>query len=1067
MRRRLLASACLPALLASPLLAETTIDAKRTDPVRTATVKAGAPDDVRITAAGSLTPTGGTALTIDSVNKVTNEGAIQSTNADNSTGIAAAAGSGGGIVNSGSITIDETYAATDADKDGDLDGPFAVGAGRTGIRTAGAYTGAIANGGKITIEGNDSAGIRLGGPLTGAFTHDGVTAITGDRSVGVALDAVTGNVRLAGTITAAGQGAVAARVDGDITGALVVQGALAATGYRTTTAPADVTKLDADDLLLGGPTLVIAANVSGGIILAVPPKDGSPTDNDEDKDGIDDSKEGSAAVTSYGSAPAMQIGAANRVVTIGAVAGTGTGFGLVIDGSLSGLSVYGGFDANGLSIGGLGGAVVIAGGIGVNGKVEAISNGGSATAIRIGSGATTAEIRNAGTISAAGGGTATAKSTAMLIETGGNVATIRNSGTIRATASAADGTAAGIIDRSGSVGLIENSGTISASGALATSDRNVAIDLSANTAGATVRQTTVSTGITAPAIIGDVRFGGGNDLFDLTDGTMKGSTRFGGGDDRLSLSGDAAYDGAAIFGNGDDVMALAGTATFNGTADFGGGSDTLSLVGTSRFSGTLANAQGLAVSVAGGTLNVDKGASIRSLAVGSAGVLGVTLDKSGGTGTLIQVAGQASFAEGSKIALKLASITDAEGRYVVLRAGSLSGADTLGTTTTLLPFLYKGALEVIGGTDLAVDIVRKSSTELGLNRSQASAYNAAYQALAGDQKVAAAFLNLTDGDAFRRSLRQMLPDHAGGTFEVTTLGSRATARLLLDPNGPFKDEGRWGYWISQIALGTSKSMGDTAGYSVDGWGIASGAEYKTSLGNFGASVGYVFGRDNDRGTDNRVKSGQWELAGYWRGTWGPLSAYARGSAAKIDFNGRRTFDGDTGTEAVSRTSRGKWDGTLVSAAGGVSYEFAFGNFSLRPSGGVDYYQLKEDGYTETGGGKALDLIVAGRTSDELAVNGAIAAGLAFGGQDRDSGWLRVEVEGGRRQLVGGSLGATTAHFAGGADFTLVPEDRTSGWTGKLRAVGGNSTFRLGGELAAEQQQGRAVVSLRASVQIGL
>jgi len=1069
MRRRLLASVCLSAILlpAFPLLAETVIDTKRTDPLSTATIKSGARDDIRIASAGSVTPTGGVAVTVASDNKLTNEGTIQITNADGATGVLVAAGTSGAIVNSGKIIVDETYAPADDDKDGDLDGPLAVGTGRTALRTAGAFAGPISHSGAITVEGKDSAGIWLGGPLTGPFTHDGTTGVTGDRTVGVRLDVVTGNVRLAGAITAVGADAVGARIAGDIAGALVVQGAVTATGYRTTAVPADTSKLDADDLLQGGPALVIAADVTGGIILAVPPKDSSTTDNDEDKDGIDDAKEGSAAVTSAGAAPALQIGAAARAVSIGPVAGTATGFGLIVDGTISGLGTYGGIDATGLSVGGLGGAVTIAGGIGIGGKIEAVSNGASATAIRIGSSATTPEIRVAGTVSASGGGTARAQVTAIAIEGGGSLATIRNSGTIRATASAADGTAFAIVDRSGSLGLVENSGAIAASGALATSNRNIAIDLSANSTGATVRQTAVAAGVTAPSIAGDIRFGAGNDLLDVADGSIKGNATFGAGSNRLNLSGDAAYEGGVTFGGGNDTVALTGTAAFKGAMDFGGGADTLTLAGTSRFTGTLANAQGTSVAITGGTLDLGKGASIASLALGGGGTLGVTLDKTGGTGTLLQVAGQASFDTGAKLSVKLASITDAEGRYIFLRAGSIGGAGNLTATTTLLPFLYKGSIAAVGTTELAVDIVRRTSGELGLNRSQASAYEAIYKALGADQKVAGAFLDLTDGDAFRRSLRQMLPDHAGGTFEVVTQGSRASARLLADPKGPFKDEGRWGYWISQVALGTSKSIDDTAGYTVSGWGISGGGEYKTGFGNFGASLGYVAGQDDDRGTDNSVKSDQWELAGYWRGAWGGLRANARVSAARIDFKGSRSFSGAVATEAVNRRTGGSWDGNLFSASGGLSYEVALGSLSLRPIAAIDYYRLKEDGYAEAGGGKAIDLVVSARTSDELAATASVAAGLNFGGWDQDSGWLRVEAEGGRREIVGGALGSTTAHFADGAEFILTPEERTSGWIGKLRATGGNSGFRIGGELNAEQQQDRAVLSLRASLQIGL
>lgn len=299
--RLLFASTCLTpiALLAlAPVHAETLIDTRRTTPAATATIKPGAADDIRITTAGSVVLTTGTSVTLDSANKVSNEGAIQIADADGATGILAVAGSTGTIANSGKITIDETYEPTDTDKDGDIDGTLAKGSGRTGIKTVGGFTGTITSTGQITVEGNDSAGMALGGPLTGTLVNNGTIAVVGDRSVGVRTEAVSGSVRLAGTIAAQGKDAVAASIQGDIGGALVVQGALTASGYRSTALPSDVSKLDADDLLQGGPALVVAGNVAGGIVFAVPPKDSDPKNDDEDKDGIPDAGEGAASVTS-------------------------------------------------------------------------------------------------------------------------------------------------------------------------------------------------------------------------------------------------------------------------------------------------------------------------------------------------------------------------------------------------------------------------------------------------------------------------------------------------------------------------------------------------------------------------------------------------------------------------------------------------------------------------------------------------------------------------------------------------------------------------------------------------
>ncbi|MES2495924.1 MAG: autotransporter domain-containing protein [Pseudomonadota bacterium] len=1069
--RYLLASTCLAALVAVPAHAETSVADKRTATIRTSTIKSGAADDIRITSAGSVVPTvAGAAVVLDSNNKIVNEGTIQATNLDNSTGIRAEAGRTGSIVNAagGKIILDETYAPEDTDKDGDLDGPLAVGTGRVGIRTAGAFTGDVTNSGAITIEGKDSAGIRLDGPLTGKLTQDGTIAVVGDRSVGVSAGDVSGNVRIAGTISAQGQDAVGASLTGNIGGALVIQGAISTTGYRATTPPTDTSKLDVDDLLQGGPAVRIAGNVAGGVVFAVPPKDASTTDNDEDKDGIEDAKEGSAAIISYGSAAAVEIGAANRAVAIGAVATNPDGHGLVIEGTIQGAGTYAGVNGNGLVIGGLGGAVTIAGGLTNKGTVSA--SGASAMGIRIGSGASVPEVINSGIIQAGGTNAANAKTVALQIDQGGFTSEITNSGTIRAsaggTAAANGATVTAILDRSGEVDLLTNSGLISATGASVGS--NVAIDLSANTTGVRIGQTVVASGVTAPSIVGDIRLGTSNDVFDIADGTVTGNTSFGTGNNQLLLSGDAAYTGKATFGAGNDLVTLGGTSTYTGDIDLGGGNDTLALTGSGKLTGALINAQGTAVTVTGGTLDVGKStATIKSLAVGGAGTLGVAIDVASKSSTLYQVAGNASFAQGSKVAVTLSSVTGAEGRYTFLKAGSVTGASNIATNTALLPFMYKGNVVAASATELAVDIARKNTTELGLNRSQSSAYNAIFTALGKDAKVAGVYLGTYDGDAFRKQLRQMLPDHAGGSFESVTMASRATATFLADPNAPFADMGKWGYWIQQVGWGTSKSLGDTASYDVSGWGISTGGEIKTDLGSFGISLAYLYGKNADGGTDNDVDGSQYEVGAYWRGYWGPFQGWTRASYGHIAFKGERVFQGSIGLENVERRAKSKWNGKLVSAAAGAAYTLQMGSFSIRPKAAIDYYRLKEDGYSEKGGGDAFNLIVRGRKSDELAVNGTVAAGFDFGGRNDESGWFRVELEGGRRQLVGGSLGSTTAQFTGGTAFTLDPEQRTNGWVGKFRAVGGGNGFQIGGEAGAEEQQGRAALSLRASLVVGL
>ena len=1045
MYRLLLASAPFALIAATGASAQTVIDTRQTTPVRTSTVKAGAADAISIGTAGSIVPTGGTAVTIDSNNAVTNAGTIQITDANGATGILAQAGVRGDITNSGKIIIDESYTATDADKDGDLDGPFAQGSGRTAIRTAGAFTGTIAHSGEITVEGNDSAGIYLGGPVTGALTHGGKTNVLGDRSIGVRADAVSGAVTVGGTITATGRDAVGARLDGNIGGALVVEGLIGSTGYRTTTAPADPSKLDADDLLQGGSALVVAGDVAGGITLS----------NATGK---------SADIVTYGAAPAFQIGSATRTVTIGAVGGTpAPNAGLVVNGRVMGSGVYSGVTATALAIGGLGGGVTIAQGVAVGGTVQASAVGASATAIRFGAGATTPELRVSGTVTAAGGGVGSTQSAAVLVDTGAGVATIRNTGTIRATATGAS--AAAILDRSGTVALVENSGTIGASGADAA--RSVAIDLSANSGGAVVRQLAVTGATGTPAITGAIRFGSGSDRLDLQAGSVSGEVSFGGGNNRLEMTGASSFAGTAIFGSGADTLAIGGTGRFDGVADFtGGGGDVLAITGKGVFAGRLTNAANLAVTVAagGGTFGATGGATIGSLALGDQSILSVALDKANPTGNLIVVNGATTIGANSQLALRVTGGTDIAGRYVVLRSGTLTGATNVSLASAAVPFLYKGAIVAGAPNEIAVEVVRKARTELGLNAAATRAFDAIDVAIGTDAKVAAAIRGIYDGEAFRGAIGQMLPQYAGGVFESVTLASRAAAAQLREPAGEFTEEGSWGLWLTPVGWDASKATRSTTSYDVRGWGLSSGLERKSQAGNFGVSLAYLRGRDNEGVAVNRVNHSQYELAGFWRGHWGGFAAQVRGSAGYIAFDAYRQFDGTIGSEAVQRRATADWNGMLYSGSGAVSYEHVVGQFSLRPIVAVDYYKLNEDAYRETGGGTAYDLTVRKRSSDELAVSATLAAGINFGGDNRYDQWSRIEVEGGRRQRVAGALGQTTASFGSGTAFTLDPEERGSGWTGRVRAITGTTEVRLSGEVGAEQRLGDVALTARAALQ---
>ena len=1068
--RSLLGSTALGAIvavsLAVPVNAETVISTAVTTPQSTS-----ASGDIKVSSTGSVKPATGAAVTLNTNNYVRNEGTIQVTGANDSTGILANSGLTGEITNSGTITIDENYTPTDTDTDGDIDGPFAQGSNRFGIRVLGpgTFTGNIShNGGTITVEGNNSGGLVVESALAGNLNVSGNVKILGDNSVGVKAGDVSGDVIFrTGTIEVQGGNSVGVSLNGDIGGALVIQNAIQNTGYRYIQAPADPSKLDADDLLQGGSALVVAGNVGGGILFDARPADNSTTDTDEDDDGIADASETTATILTVGSAPGVQVGSATEGTTIGAVANSG-GRGIVVKGSITGSGVYEGVAGNGMVIGGLGQAVNVAGGMTVSGSIAASANDGTATALRIGAGGTVPIIEVSGTLSATGGGTASTGSRTIVIDAGGTVNTLKNTGTIRAIRSGTEGTATAVLDNSGTLSLIENSGTLGVLGAASLGDKAIALDLRANNSGATVRQLAVTTG-NAPSLLGQILFGSGNDTLDVADGGVIGAAKFGTGNNSLSLSGDAIMNGVVTFGGGSDTVQLGGTSSLFGDVDFGGGADSLTLGGTSSLTGQLLNSAGLAVNLGAGTkLNTTNLGTVNlaSLTTGANSALGVTIDTATDSSTLFDVAGAANFGTGTTLDINLVSLADVAGTYKVLEAGSLTGAGNLVTSVGSIPFIFDGSLETATPNEVSVTIRQKTADELGINASEGSILNAVLGAADADDLIAGVFLGVEDSESLQAALQQMLPDHAGGAFETATRGSRLTNRIFFDPKAPLVRRGTLGFWTQQVAWGGSKSIGATSSYNLSGWGATGGVETALgSLGSVGLSVAYLAGKDGKGSSENELVSSQYEGGAYWRTALGPIRAFARATVGMLDFEGSRFFSANVGSNILRREADGKWKGRIFSGAAGVTYDARVGPLSIRPAVSVEYFSLNEKGYTETGGGEAFDLTVDSRKSSETAANATVAIGYDVIRADTiDDAFLRVEIEAGRRQILDTEIGETTARFGDGAPFTLESEKRTSGWIGGGRVIGGGAGLALTGEVSTEEQQDAMSVGGRLGLQ---
>jgi hypothetical protein len=649
-RLRLAASVAVAPLLmfAGVAHATTEITDTRTTGVQTATIgTGGTPDNITVGANGKFKlTTAGPAITLNSNNTVTNNGEISTKAVDGSIGILVVGGNTGSVSNVGTITLDDDYSPVDNESDGDLDGVFAQGTGRYGIKITGpgTFTGNITNevGGVITVTGNNSYGISLDTGLTGNLVNNGSIVMNGDNNYAIRTTStglVNGSLKIQGSIAVVGGGSRGVSIEGGVNGAVVLQGTVSATGFRYTSRPTSKTdraKLDADDLLVGGPAVTIAANVTGGVLLDSPPANlitdvttdtpvvGTPTSRDEDGDGVLDASENTASISAYGSAPALLIGSTTQSVTLGVVGTGDNNYGLVIKGAVGSSGVYDGFSATALQIGESSGGqtTVVTNGIRLKGGIAAASYSADSNGVVLNSGASVPTFfLDKGVISATTveatptptGGFTSANgfdATGLLIRSGATLTSVNNNGTIVATALGENSGAYGIRDLSGGLTTITNTKVIQATATRSddaddTDDTDtdagnevvgprfvaVAIDVSANTTGVTITQSGINDGddgadgtadadadgdgvddTDEPSIFGDIRFGSGNDSLIVQNGTIDGAVSFGNGNDQLQITG-----GGDVF-----IDLTHGTGTFNVGVDNG----VLTLTGTSLITGT-------------------------------------------------------------------------------------------------------------------------------------------------------------------------------------------------------------------------------------------------------------------------------------------------------------------------------------------------------------------------------------------------------------------------------------------------------------------------------------------------
>lgn len=1029
--RRLFAAAALAPLTfaAHGAYAQTSIETATTAPVSTSATGA-----LTITSAGSITVAEGAAVTVDSNTTVSNAGTISVRNSTNGTGILVTNGRTGTINLSGVIAADDTFANIDADGDGDLDGRFVTsGVVRYGVRIVGPdpFTGDInQTAGQINVEGNDgSAAISIETGLNGNLITRGGIGVLGSDVFGIHVTGpINGNVRVGtadgAVISARGENAIAVALDGPVNGSVRLDGTIFSSGFRYLSrneAPVlSLDKLDADDLLIGGPAVRIRGSVTGGILVDAPPLDRDTEDADEDDDGVPDIDETTGAITSLGSAPALLIGGAGAI-TIGNVGATAAeSYGLLIKGSVTANGIYDGISSNAIQIGGLGGTVDMSGGIRITGTVSGVAFKADTTGLLLKSGVTAPSIVVEGSLSAGaeGGAGFTPNARALVIEQGAAVQSLNVTGTLRAGVTGPTGNATAILDAGGNLATITNAGVISAT--VASGDieapaigNAIALDLRANTTGVNLSQVASTRENFTPSITGDILFSSGaqNDTFNLGAGNTAGTIDFGGGSDSFQIGAGASA-----------------------RADLRKSSGAFNL-------GVL------------GALNMTNSNQINAstLNVGSAGSLTFTADPGNADAaqrvTFLNVAGTATMEQGSKIALEFKSKLSDPTTYTLLRAGALvnNGIDT--SLIGSLPLVFEGTVTT-SGNEINVSVRRREAAELGLSGGRAAAYNAFYAAFDADPGVAAAVFSKTNAADFNKLYDQFLPDYSGGPFNSLATAARSVLQVQgEEPKDMVAGEPR--SWLQEVGVGVKHESVNDIEYQSGGFGLAGGVEHpwgENSAVGFSAAFISSEIRNAQRAVGSSLTASALMSSIYWRSQKQGLVLDASLSGGYAWFGSdRRIVDADptTGAQNLVRQPTADWKGGLAAARFGVTYNWENGPFYARPDAVLDAVYLREAGYNETGGGAGANLHIDSRSNYEAALEAGILVGARFGRTFRWGPELRVAYRG----ILNGGEGDTTGNFISvpGTSFALPGLSKDKGRVvvrAALRGSGAYANFAL-------------------------
>ena len=402
--------------------------------------------------------------------------------------------------------------------------------------------------------------------------------------------------------------------------------------------------------------------------------------------------------------------------------------------------------------------------------------------------------------------------------------------------------------------------------------------------------------------------------------------------------------------------------------------------------------------------------------------------------------------------------------------------DNSGGTLALnqVPFVLVGTetTNAAAGT-ITVDLRRRTAAEAGLNPAESSALNAVYTSLVNDPAIESAVLGQYTRSSFLNVYDQLLPDYAGGVFQLTLAASDAVTRATSRVNDIENPSGTRGAWAEEVAFGVNRSRSsESAGYQGGGFGFVGGVETGgAGLGAFGLTGSFLTGdiKDPHSPGDNLSSFSEGEGGAYWQAQLGGLRADARVAGGYLLYANRRELllKDASGNVTLDRSSKASSSGYTATGHFGLGYQTPqIGWVYFRPQVHGDYFYLNQGSYTEhnggTAGGDGFDLSVAQRNGNEASGTASLVTGVTFG---QGFKW-RPELELGYRNVFSGDTGSTTASFVNGTPFTIDPNAiKGGGPTARLDVKADTDFYELNFEAGVEQRTHFEEGDVRLSVRV--